>query len=256
MEEKREHQAERTGEDAEIKSAEKREGGKGTAAASTGRTGRNGSGRTGSAGRTEEAEQSEKSVELPEVKQKEKPAEVPVILPTMTAEEKKKEAARIRAKKARDRKKAEKEAAEKKAAGKDMFNNEQLTTLLVTLSAVLAARPGCGHWQLSQMEAQQIINPLCNIVKANTKIEDLGKYADHIALTIACVTILVPRLIVTVQQMQADRAKKKEVMNNGNIKAGAITESDGHNGGKHHTEQHDSPDVSAGILADLATAGF
>lgn len=196
-------------------------------------------------------------MELSEVKaEPEKPADVPVILPTMTPEEKKKEQARIRAKKAREKKKAEKAAAEKAASSKDMFNNEQLSALLVTLSGVLAARPGFEHWALKDYEAKQIVTPLCNIVKANTKLEDLGKYADHIALTIACVTILVPRIITSLQLLAAERAKKKEVLNNGNIKTGAITQRNESDGGERDKPELHREDANTGILADLAAAGY
>ena len=191
---------------------------------------------------------------LPEVKEKqEKPADIPVIVPTMTDEEKKKEQARIRAKKAREKKKAEKAAAQA-AQQPETFNAQQLTSLLVTLSTVLAARPGFEHWKLSEMEAKQIVEPLCNIIKNSTNIEDLGKYADHIALTIACVTIILPRAIVTLQQMAKEKKAKKEVIKV--VKTGAITENAGNNGGEHHAGKSDDPNDVDNILADLATAGF
>ena len=257
MEENSKRKISSTGEAGEGQPEEKGAGGEGTTAASAGRT-RGTSGRSGrrTAGAAEEKDQSAETLGVPEVekpkKTAEKPGDVPIMLPTMTDEEKKKLKERERAKRYREKKKAEKQA---QAQPVEMFNNEQLVALVVTLSGLIAARPGCQHWQLTQPEAQQLVTPICNIVKANTNIQDLGKYADHIALVIACVTILLPRAIISIQQLAQQRGKKKEVVRNG-YETGKTAESNAEHSRRPMQEQHDDKNGDTNILADLATAGY
>lgn len=184
-------------------------GGKSASAASAGRTGAGGAGGTGTTAGGEKGKPRAENLELHKVT--EKPKDAPVIVPTMTDEEKKKIRNRERQKAYRERKKAEKASAN---AAPDIANADQLVQLVVTLSSVVASREGMGHWQFTEAEARQIVTPLSNIIKSSTNIEDLGKYADHIALVIACVTIILPRAIISVQLAAAKKKAQKEVIKN------------------------------------------
>ncbi|MFO6595591.1 hypothetical protein [Bacillus cereus] len=128
--------------------------------------------------------------------------EVPGTEADKEAEKKAKAAERQR--KSRANKKA---AASKKTSSP--ANGDQIKIMLLTMSTIMASRPGMEMWMLSPDEAEQIVTPLSSIMAKSNVGESLGEYADHIALAIACFTILVPKFIA----WQASKPKKKEVQN-------------------------------------------
>lgn len=91
----------------------------------------------------------------------------------------------------------------------ESFTQEQMSMLLMTLSTVLASRPNCEHWQLTQAEVDSITKPLLNILKESEKLEAITQNSNQIALAIACITIFVPRLVVTVQKVNENKEKKE-----------------------------------------------
>jgi len=117
----------------------------------------------------------------------------------------------------RDRLKAEKEGkpvpAPKKGQAKKQtpapvtINTTQINILIQTFSMIISNREGLEHWKLEPYEIEQIMTPLSSILSKYEGVgESLGKYADHIALTMAVGTIFVPRLII---QFQKSKAKKE-----------------------------------------------
>ena len=91
----------------------------------------------------------------------------------------------------------------------DTLNSEQLATLLVAVSSIVASREGCSHWLISKSEAEQIAKPLSNIIEKSEKIKALGEHADAFALVTACLMIFTPRLIATFQINKAKKGVKK-----------------------------------------------
>lgn len=124
-----------------------------------------------------------------------------------TEEEKaeaKKKAAAERQRKSRAKKKASTASSKQTVS---VASNMQMKVMLMTLSGILASRPGMEVWALSNEEAEQIVTPLAGIMAKSNIGESVGEYADHIALAIACFTIFIPKFLM----WQATKPNKKEV---------------------------------------------
>lgn len=78
----------------------------------------------------------------------------------------------------------------------------QLNMILASLSAVVASRPNCEHWLLSEQEINSITVPLSKMLAESTMFANMGQYSNQIALTMACITVFMPRLIVTIKKNQ------------------------------------------------------
>ena len=145
----------------------------------TGTGGNGGSGAGAAAGKTAEKEPGKKPAGLADVNQPEpvpvKPGEVP---------EPKKP-------KARPKKVSKKKKAEQKIPA------EQVDKLIVGMSQMIAAKPNCAHWAITEQEAHGISEPLCNILERSGLLEKMGENTDAIALVVACSTVFVPRIMMT-----------------------------------------------------------
>ena len=95
----------------------------------------------------------------------------------------------------------------KPAEVKPSMDTSQLNAIVLTLSTVVASRPNCEHWQLTQKEVESITTPLSKMLEESKALETIGQYSNQIALTIACVTVFVPRLIITVQKQKEEKAR-------------------------------------------------
>ena len=89
------------------------------------------------------------------------------------------------------------------------LNSEQLTSLIVAISSMVASREGMSHWLISESEAKQISEPLSNIIEKSEHLKSLGEHADAFALVTACLMIFAPRLIITLQTNKAKKGVKK-----------------------------------------------
>lgn len=83
----------------------------------------------------------------------------------------------------------------------------QLDLMLMTVSTIVASRPDCEHWLLTEQEIKSVTEPLARIIAENESLKAMSEHADAIALVMACFTIFVPRLIITSQKV---KEKKKE----------------------------------------------
>lgn len=90
------------------------------------------------------------------------------------------------------------------------LTKEQLNNLIVSTSAVVASRPNCSHWLITEKEADSITTPLLKMIAESEKLEVIAKNSNQIALVIACITIFVPRLFVTMQMNKALPKKEKK----------------------------------------------
>lgn len=117
----------------------------------------------------------------------------------------KKAAAAERQRRSRANKKAAATANSKKTVA--IASNMQMRVMLMTLSGIMAARPGMEVWALTDEEADQIVTPLSGIMAKSNVGEAVGEYADHIALAIACFTIFIPKFLM----WQQTKPKKEEV---------------------------------------------
>ncbi|HBG1660057.1 hypothetical protein KWL24_019250 [Clostridioides difficile] len=138
------------------------------------------------------------------------PKLVSVEVPGESEEERKKREERNQ--KRREKYASQKNNTTKKTSKKKeikAIDTTQINVLIETVSAIIASRPGWEIWRLSTHEIEQITIPLVNILKKSEAFDGLGEYADHIALAVACITIIAPRLIITLQKQK--EAKKFEL---------------------------------------------
>lgn len=90
------------------------------------------------------------------------------------------------------------------------FDAEQVKILLLTISSIVGSRENFEQWQLSELEAESIAIPLMNLAKKSDVFSKITEKSDAIALVVALSTVMVPRVMVTVDKM------KKGKDNNGN----------------------------------------
>ena len=96
----------------------------------------------------------------------------------------------------------------KKKQDEQKLSTEQLNTFVKTISLVVASRPNCEHWLLSDSEIESITTPLAKMLAESEIFEKLGEHSNQIALVTACVTVFMPRIIKTTMIM---KEKKKYV---------------------------------------------
>lgn len=143
----------------------------------------------------------------------------PVKVAILTDEEqKKKDEKNAKRREAYAKKKAEGEKAKPKKVNKAKkdepvpLDPESLKALFVTVSTLVASRPGNEHWLLSEKEVDSIITPLNKMLADSKLFEGAGAYSNQIALIVACVTIFVPRIFISINK--ANEKKKREVTGN------------------------------------------
>lgn len=86
------------------------------------------------------------------------------------------------------------------------FNADQISGLILSASAIVASRPDMAIWELQEAEAKQLATPIANMIAKSEKLQNMGEYADAIALVTASLVIFAPRAMVF-----ADQQKKKKV---------------------------------------------
>lgn len=156
----------------------------------------------------------------------------------------------------RNRKRRERYAKEKEANGgqvkprkvnktkqKDApLDTSQLDTLILSLFTIVASRPGCEHWALSQKEVESITKPLSAMIAESEALNVINQNSNQIALVIACVTIFAPRIIITVQK-QTKKKEVEKIVKTGQTK-GNVTpaggKADSGNTGRHATHGTDT----------------
>ena len=87
----------------------------------------------------------------------------------------------------------------KKNASSSSVDAQSLKQIILTLSAVISERPKMKHWLLSDKEAESIATPISNMIAKSEKFSNMGEYADQIALVMACITIIIPRIYISIR---------------------------------------------------------
>lgn len=88
------------------------------------------------------------------------------------------------------------------------FNAEQIKGILMVMSGVMSQSEAGKIFALTEGEAEQIANPLANIIAKNDSLAGLGEHADSVALITACLMIFIPRLIIFLQYQKNKKALK------------------------------------------------
>ena len=133
-----------------------------------------------------------------QTRKEEKPVQVPVL----------KEAAPVPA----EPQKKKKRTPKKKKEEPQNFNADQISTLILTASGIVASRPDMGIWQLQQEEAMQLAQPIANMIEKSEVMQKMGEHTDAVALVTAALVIFTPRVIA-----QAAVSKEKKKTKNGGV---------------------------------------
>ena len=97
---------------------------------------------------------------------------------------------------------------------KEVIETNQIETLLKTVSVMISSRKGQEHWLLLDSEVKAIAEPLTNILKDSNAFSSITEHSNAVALVIACITIILPRTIKSVTDINAKKKKKREVLKN------------------------------------------
>lgn len=94
----------------------------------------------------------------------------------------------------------------------------QLNLIVMGISGAVASRPNCEHWLLTEAEVNSITVPLSKMLADSQMFANMGQYSNQIALCMACITVFMPRLFVTVQkQKEAKKIAKSGQHTNTNV---------------------------------------
>ena len=97
---------------------------------------------------------------------------------------------------------------------KDVIDTTQIETLIKTVSVMVSTRPGQEHWMLLDSEVKAISEPLTNILKDSNAFNSISEHSNAVALVIACITIILPRTIKSITDLNKKKKKEKEVRKN------------------------------------------
>lgn len=98
-----------------------------------------------------------------------------------------------------------------KKAQADTIDTTQINSLIATLSAIVASRPDCEHWLLTEKEIDSITQPLSKMLAESEALSKINENSNQIALVIACVSVFAPRVFVTAQKMKEKKEREKIV---------------------------------------------
>ena len=102
----------------------------------------------------------------------------------------------------------------KKSTKKDEIDRTQINGVIVGLSTVIASRPNCQHWLLTETEVDSITKPLTEMLKESEIFEKVAENSNQIALVTACLTVFAPRVVTTVM---IEKEKKKHAKPSGKV---------------------------------------
>lgn len=88
------------------------------------------------------------------------------------------------------------------------FNADQISGLILSASAIVASRPDMNVWALREEEAKQLATPIANMIAKSEKLQNMGEYADAIALVTASLVIFTPRAMVFADQKKKKKAER------------------------------------------------
>ena len=117
----------------------------------------------------------------------------------------------------------------KKKAKKEPATAEQLSVLLVTMSAIAAARPGWEHWAITPEEAKSIAVPLCEMIEKSEAFSKVAEHSEALALMAAVAVVVLPRVMMTVTIQKAKNEQKKLAKKGVTITNEQVRKTDGNN---------------------------
>ena len=100
----------------------------------------------------------------------------------------------------------------KKKEEAKLIDQTSLNMVIGSISAVVASRPDCEHWMMTETEINSITTPLSKMIEESELFKDVGNYSNQIALVMACGTVFIPRIILSVQK--GKEKKHREITGN------------------------------------------
>ena len=140
--------------------------------------------------------------------------------------------------------------AEKKASGGQPYrpkkvnskkntstiDTAQLDAVIMTVSTVIASRPNCEHWQLKDTEVKAITEPLSKMIAESDALSGVMEHSNQLALVVACITIFLPRIIVSVE-----KGKEKRKVERTGQRSDTIPKKVGDNQPHKHNDRQPTP---------------
>jgi len=152
-------------------------------------------------------------------------------------------------------KKRQRKSAKKKAEPPVNFNAQQISALIVSVSAIAAARPGLEMFMISEAEAMTVATPLSNMIAKNENLAVFAQHGDAIALITACFVIMAPRLM-----LYFDAQKQKKLNAAGGLKIGSPdSQKRKSDGDSRKAPEHSAPavqDDDGGIYAAMPSIAY
>lgn len=105
-----------------------------------------------------------------------------------------------------------KRTRKKKKEEVQIIDKANLNLMIAGLSAVIASRPDCEHWLLTEQEIDSITTPLCAMMAESEALKNMGQHANQITLVMACITVFMPRLMITAKKQK--EKKEREITGN------------------------------------------
>ena len=92
------------------------------------------------------------------------------------------------------------------------YNAEQIAALIQGTSAIVASRPDMAVFALTPAEAQQLAQPIANMIAKSERLQNMGEYADAISLVTASLVIFGPRVMIYQDQQKKKKSEKGVIM--------------------------------------------
>lgn len=140
-----------------------------------------------------------------------------------------------------------KPSKKKKAEPETSFSADQLSALILSMSAIVGSRPGMEIWTLQPEEAKQLATPISNMVAKSDKLSQLSEHADAVALVSASLVIFAPRALV-----YYDMQKQKKIKANGGVQlVNKKPENPGNNAGASKPRATNGQEYGGGVLDSI-----
>ena len=130
---------------------------------------------------------------------------------------------------------------------KEVIETNQIETLLKTVSVMISSRKGQEHWLLLDSEVKAIAEPLTNILKDSNAFSSISEHSNAVALVVACITIILPRTIKSVTDINAKKKKKREVLKNVELRTSKRKNINNDTGNNRNTTANDKNNGSNAI---------
>ena len=130
---------------------------------------------------------------------------------------------------------------------KEVIETNQIETLIKTISVMVSSRQGQEHWLLLDSEVKAIAEPLTNILKDSDAFSSISEHSNAVALVVACITIILPRTIKSVTDINAKKKKKREVLKNVELRGSKTKNITNDKGNNRNTSANDKNDGSNAI---------